>query len=148
MPVTPNAILALDVGDKRVGVAVASLMARLPRPVITLDRDDTLFTAIENIADIEAVGALVVGFPRGMQGQQTKQTEAIMDFTSELRQHFALPIVMQDETLTSKHAEAELQGRGRPYDKAAIDALAATYILDDFLRDHPDLHDPQELEKL
>jgi putative Holliday junction resolvase len=147
MPTTPNTLLALDVGARRVGVAVASLASRLPRPVITLERDDTLFPTLQNLVEVEGVGALVVGFPRGMQGQRTAQTEAIMDFTAELRQHFALPIVMQDESLTSKHAEAELSARGRPYDKGAIDALAATYILEDFLRDHHSLTDPTELEQ-
>ena len=146
MTATPNAILALDVGARRVGVAVASLAARLPRPVITLERDDTFWLALQNIAEVEAVGAIIVGFPRGMQGQHTAQTTAIEDFTAELRQHFALPIIMQDEALTSKHAEEELQARGQPYDKGAIDALAATYILEDFLTEHQQLTNPTELE--
>jgi putative Holliday junction resolvase len=136
MPLTPKSVLSLDVGARRVGVAVATLEARLPRPLITLERDDTLFAALENIAEVEAAIALVVGFPRGMQGQHTKQTAAIEDFAQELREHFALPLHFQDEALTSKHAEAELDGRGRPYDKGDIDALAATYILEDFLREH------------
>ncbi len=143
---TLNAILALDVGARRVGVSVASLEARLARPLITLDRDDTLFTALENIVEVEAVGALVVGFPRGMQGQHTAQTTAIEAFTAELRQHFPLPITMQDEALTSKNAEHELQARGKLYDKGDIDALAATYILEDWLTDHQKLQEFTELE--
>lgn len=136
MPLTPKSVLSLDVGARRVGVAVATLEARLPRPLITLERDDTLFPALENIAEVEGVIALVVGFPRGLQGQHTKQTSAIEDFAQQLREHFALPLHFQDEALTSKHAQAELDGRGRPYDKGEIDSLAATYILEDFLREH------------
>lgn len=135
MPVIHRSILALDVGTKRIGVAVASLEARLPHPLITLDWDDTFFAALENIIEVEGVGALVVGFPRGMQGQHTAQTAAIETFTQQLREHVALPIHMQDESLTSKHAEAELRAKGRPYDRAAVDALAATYILEDFLNE-------------
>ena len=133
MPVIHRSILALDVGAKRIGVAIASMEARLPHPLITLDWDDTFFPALENIIDVEGVGKIVVGFPRGMQGQHTAQTSAIETFVNELRQHVALPIHMQDEALTSKHAETELRAKGRPYDKAAVDALAATYILEDFL---------------
>lgn len=134
-----RSVLALDVGARRVGVAVADLTARLPRPLITLERDDTFFAALESIVEVEAVGALVVGFPRGMQGQHTNQTRAIEDFTVELRTHFPLPLHMQDEALTSKQAETELIARGKPYDRGAIDALAATYILEDFLGEHREL---------
>jgi putative Holliday junction resolvase len=135
MPASPRSVLSLDVGAKRIGVAVASLEARLPRPLITLEHDDTLFPTLENIAEVEGAVALVVGFPRGMQGQHTAQTQAIEDFAQELRRHFALPLHFQDEALTSKHAKAELEARSKPYERGDIDALAATYILEDFLRE-------------
>lgn len=134
MPPTPSTILALDVGAKRVGVAVASLEARLPRPLTTLTRDDSLFPGLKRIAETEHVSQLVVGWPRGLQGQATGQTAAIEAFVTELKQHFKLPIVLQDEALTSTQAEHELDSRGQAYTKADIDALAATYILDDFLK--------------
>jgi putative pre-16S rRNA nuclease len=139
MPTTPKSVLGLDVGARRIGVSVASLAARLPRPLITLEHDDTLFPTLENIVEVEGVTALIVGFPRGMQGQHTAQTQAIEDFATELRRHFALPLHFQDEALTSKHAQAELDARGKPYERGAIDSLAATYILEDFLREHGDL---------
>lgn len=146
MPQPPNSIAALDVGSKRVGVAVTSLVARLPRPLLTLTRDDRLFEALEKIINEEAIGALVVGLPRGMQGQSTAQTATIEAFKAELRRHFSLPIMFQDEALTSNKAEAELEARGRPYAKSDIDALAATYILEDFLTEHADLSNLTELE--
>jgi putative Holliday junction resolvase len=137
MAATPSSILALDVGAKRIGVAVATLVARLPRPLITLRADDPdMFAALQSIAEVEGAVALVIGFPRGLQGQHTAQTTAIEQFVQQLRQHFPLPIHLQDEALTSKHAESELQARGKPYDKGDVDALAATYILDDWLREH------------
>ena len=134
MPITPNSILALDVGAKRVGVAIASLEARLPRPLTTLMRDDSLVSRLKTIIETEHVSRLVVGLPRGLEGQTTEQTGAIEAFVTELKQDFKLPIVMQDEAVTSKLAEAELQTRGKTYQNGDIDALAATYILDDFLK--------------
>lgn len=136
MPQLPKAVLALDVGSKRVGVAIASLPARLPRPLITLQRDDTLFPALQNIAEVEGVVGLVVGYPRGQSGQTTAQTEYVESFTQELKEHFALPVQFQDESLTSRKAEEELEARGQPYAKGDIDALAATYILEDWLNEH------------
>ncbi len=130
----PSSVLALDVGAKRIGVAVASFVARLPHPLITLNAtDENFFAALESIVEVENVTVIVVGFPRGMQGQHTAQTTAIEEFVAELRTHFALPIHFQDEALTSKHARAELEARGKPYDKGDVDALAATYILEDWL---------------
>ena len=139
MAANHKSIVGLDVGAKRIGVAVASLIARLPRPLITLAWDESFFPTLESIVEVEGVQALIVGLPRGLQGQHTAQTAAIENFTQELRQHFAMPIHFQDEALTSKHAEAELKARGRPYDKGDIDALSATYILEDFLAGHKEL---------
>ena len=140
MPPTPNpTVMALDVGAKRVGVAVASRVARLPRPLTTLERDDDFFTTLKQVVATEASELLVVGFPRGLSGQHTGQTTATEAFIKQLRQHITLPIHIQDEALTSKQAETELQARGKPYQRADIDALAATYILEDFLAEHHEL---------
>ena len=132
MPAT-NSILGLDVGGKRVGVAVASLSARLPRPLVTLERNDGFFDGLGDIIKAEGAEALVVGLPRGMEGQHTAQTAEAETFARSLSGHFGLPVHMQDEALTSKHAEAELEARGKPYVRGDIDALAATYILQDWL---------------
>jgi putative Holliday junction resolvase len=155
-----KSVLALDVGAKRIGLALASLEARLPRPLTTLLWDDGndgtgeaakhvgaskqkndsnkegFFAQLAGIIEAEGVGALVVGLPRGLQGQHTAQTGAVERFTETLREHTELPIYLQDEALTSRQAEAELQARGKVYDRGAIDALAATYILEDFLTEH------------
>lgn len=133
MPTVPRSILALDVGDRRVGVAVASLAARLPRPLTTVLRGDDCFDELRNIIRSEEAGEIVVGLPRGLDGQSTGQTEATERFISELRHEVDMPVHVQDEALTSKQAEAELNKRGAGHTKGDIDALAATYILEDFL---------------
>ncbi len=138
MLTTHKSVLGLDVGNKRIGIAVASLAARLPRPLVTLERNDDFFTALQAIIKTEDAGTLVVGLPRNLEGKPTEQTRAIEDFTEELRKHAELPIHMQDEALTSHHAEEELEARGRPYQRGDIDALAATYILQDWLAENPE----------
>lgn len=135
----PTAILALDVGEKRIGVAIASLIARLPRPLATLDNNETFAPALKDIIESEGVGAIVVGFPRGMQGQSTAQTRSIEDFAQQLGREVDLPMRFQDESVTSKRAEEELRSRGGHYERGDIDALAATYILEDFLGDAQNL---------
>lgn len=139
MPVIPKSILALDVGDRRIGLAVATLAARLPRPLTTLIYDDNFFSALTEIIEAENVETIVLGFPRDLNGQQTAQTATTEHFAEALRQHTKLPLHFQDESVTSKQAEAELEMRDKPYQKAEIDALAATYILEDFLAEHQEL---------
>lgn len=136
MAATVSSILALDVGSKRIGLALASTVARLPQPLTTLEVDQTVFEAISKIVKAENVTQLVVGLPRGMAGQTTAQTEAVQNFTKQLQAQIDLPIDYQDEALTSQHAEQELAGRKQPYTKADIDALAASLILQDWLSEH------------
>jgi putative transcription antitermination factor YqgF len=98
-----------------------------------LARDDGFFPALQDIIEAESVATLVVGLPRGLDGQHTGQTRDTEVFKAELSRHCDLPVHMQDEAVTSKRAEAELEARGKPYERGDIDALAAVYILEDFL---------------
>lgn len=128
-----NTIIALDVGDQRIGIARASVRARLPSPLTTLAHDPTIFDTINEVISEEQAVAVVVGLPRGMDGQETDQTKTVRLFSEQLKKHIKIPVYLQDEALTSKKAEQELATRKGQYDKAMIDALAATYILEDYL---------------
>ncbi len=139
MPTTNNSVLALDVGSRRVGVAIGSFAARLPQPLTTLINDENLVSELKRIIDTESVTDLVIGLPRGLQGQDTEQTIEIATFAKQLKQELNLTVHFQDEAVTSKQAESELQARGKTYDKSDIDALAATYILEDWFVGHKDI---------
>lgn len=128
-----GSILALDVGDKRVGIATASRTARLPRPLATLRRDNDFFTELKQLMRSENANQMVIGLPRGLDGQSTGQTKATERFIAELKREIDIPVHLQDEALTSKKAEAELSARTSVRGKPDVDALAATYILEDFL---------------
>lgn len=134
-----NSILALDVGGRRIGVAVANAVARIARPVKALENNGQFVNELQKCIDEYDAAVLVVGLPRGLDGQHTAQTSAVEGFVETLRSHVPLPIHWQDEAVTSKKAEAELNQRGGTYEKGDIDALAATYILEDFLHDHPEV---------
>jgi len=133
-----EAIIALDVGERRIGVAIAGLGSRLARAWGTIERSAESVQKIKELATDEKAKAIVVGLPRGMEGQETAQTAHTRAFANELKP-LGVPIYMQDETLTSKQAEAELMARGVQYNKGDVDALAALYILNDFLEVHPEV---------
>jgi len=136
---TPSTILALDVGDRRIGVARASTLSRLPSVLTTLQRSTDSTADIKQLVSAEGASVIVMGLPRGLNGQHTAQTAAVQAFGRELEQILSVPLKWQDEALTSRKAEAELEARGKPYQKGDIDALSAVYILEDFLRDNPEV---------
>lgn len=131
-------LLAIDVGAKRIGVARALLSVRFATPLTTLENPKTFQQDIADLIDREASGALIIGLPRGMNGQDTEQTRTVRAFGDDLAAQLRIPVYWMDEAATSAKAEQELQTRGRPYRKADVDALAATYILEDFLRENRD----------
>lgn len=135
MPTTPSSILALDVGEQRVGVAYASMAARLASPLTTLPNDASFMPRLQALIAERAVDTVVVGLPRGLEGQSTPQTEQVRAFADNLQKRTQLPVILQDEALTSVKAEQELRGRRRAYTKEDIDSLSATYILEDYLRE-------------
>lgn len=136
MQATPNTILALDVGDRRIGAALANSIARLAQPLTTLEQSEHIMEDLQRLVRQERVDIIVVGLPRGLEGQTTAQTRVVQAFAKQLQSALGLPIVWQDEALTSVQAEAELADRHKAAAKADIDALAATYILEDYLKDH------------
>ncbi len=142
---TPNAnatmgtIVSLDVGERRIGVAIADTEVRLARPLVTLEHTPDIAEKVQTLLAEQHAIALVVGLPRGLDGQHTGQTAYVEAFAKTLQPVVVVPIHWQDEALTSRKAEAELESRGKPYKKGDIDALSATYILEDFLHDNPTL---------
>lgn len=129
-------VLALDVGEQRIGVAEANSIARIAHPLTTLKHTETIVQDIVDLISHHDASKLVVGLPRGMQGQDTQQTQYVRDFVAQLQKMVTIPVFWQDEALTSRKAEEELQARKKPFAKGDIDALAATYILDDFLQNY------------
>lgn len=125
-------LLALDVGEKRIGVAVGDTGVRIAVPFDTIDVDGNELERIARIVIDEKVDAVVVGYPRNQSGEPTAQTAFVEEFASNLVD-IVPKLVFQDESLTSVLAEQRLQSYGKPYTKADIDAQAATLILQDYL---------------
>lgn len=134
-----NSILALDIGGRRIGVARANAVARIASPLTTVENNEAIMETLVTLVQQNDAAALVIGLPRGLEGQHTAQTTTVEAFGDKLKKHLALPIYWQDEAVTSKKAKEELATRGQDYQKGEVDALAATYILEDFLLEHPEV---------
>ncbi|MDR3297809.1 MAG: endolytic transglycosylase MltG [Candidatus Nomurabacteria bacterium] len=134
-------IIALDVGSKRIGVAVADTAVKIAVPHSTVEVDGTEFTQIARIMQVEKSNHLVVGLPRNSEGEESKQSATVRSFVVALQDYFtkrklAKPLVkFQDESLTSVKAEENLalNKRKKQRSKGEVDREAATIILQDFL---------------
>ena len=128
-------IICLDVGEKRIGVAVADSAVRIAVPFDTVDVDGNELASLGQIIIDQDAKVVVVGYPRNQSGEPTAQTRYVEDFAKTL-QDIAPDITFQDESLTSVLAEQRLVSHNRPYTKSDIDAQAAAIILQDYLESH------------
>jgi putative Holliday junction resolvase len=133
MTANKQVLLGLDVGERRIGVALGDTIGRLASPLTTLEVDGTELVTLQRLMLEHDVTGFVVGLPRNMSGEVTQQTDLVKQFVTRRLAGFELPVHFQDESLTSVKAEQELKNRNKPFNKGDIDALAATYILDDYM---------------
>jgi|JI10StandDraft_1071094.scaffolds.fasta_scaffold470835_2 putative Holliday junction resolvase len=126
-------ILGIDYGAKRVGVALAHTIARLPRPLTTIANTAELMGVLETMIADESVGTVVVGVPRAMDGSTTEQSALCEAFAQKLSSRVDVPVFTVDETLSSVEAEDFLGTSQKHFTKAEIDAVAAACILDRFI---------------
>ncbi len=125
-------LVCLDVGEKRIGVAVADTGVRIAIPFDTVLVDGNEIESIARIVVSQNSDTLVIGYPRNQSGETTAQTAFVEEFAAKLTD-IATHIVFQDESLTSVIAEQQLIAHKAPYTKADIDAQAAAIILQDYV---------------
>lgn len=138
-------LIALDVGERRIGVAKADTSVKIAVPVGMIPVDGKEFSAIARLCTIQNIDHVIVGMPRNLQGQLTKQSEYVKSFAESLKiaLETARPngklirVFFQDESLTSVQAKQNLSARNVSRESGDIDAESATLILQDFLENLP-----------
>ena len=128
-------VLALDIGDRRVGVAVSDPSGKLARPVTTVKRTGRDFQVITDLVAEHAVDRVVAGYPSNMDGSVGAQARRVESYVDGLRRHVSVPIELWDERLSSVEAERMMveAGRSASYRRNRIDAVAAAVILQSYL---------------
>lgn len=122
-------LLGIDVGGKRIGLARINTEAAIAEPLPHIEMSPDAFSGIlDHISSQNAIG-VVVGLPRGLDGQETAQTLICRDFARKLADLTDKAVYLIDEAGTTKAAEQ----RQPAYPYASLDSLAATFLLDDFL---------------
>ncbi len=141
-------MLALDVGKKRIGLAVSDELGITAQGIETLERtrirDD--LDKLKEIAARWSVRLLLVGSPLHMSGSESRQNEYTREFAERLKQHLGVPLLFWDERLTSAEAERVLREAGASLEqrKKAVDRMAAVLLLESYLehQQHSDAGEP------
>ena len=135
-------ILAVDLGARRVGLAISDASRTLARPLETItvtseaDAVDRVARRIEQLdSEDDGIAAIVVGMPSSLDGTPTPQTVQVRAFITQLKARTPLPIATEDERLTSREAESRLARREKDWRKrkAHLDAASAAVFLQDYL---------------
>ena len=130
-------IMGLDVGDKRIGIALSDLMGWTAQGLKTLERTNTKddLKELERIANENQVHKIVVGLPKNMNGTLGPQSEKVQKFAAALKNRTNLEMIYWDERLSTVAAERSLIQADvrRKKRKTVIDKVAATYILQNYL---------------
>jgi len=134
-------VLGVDLGRRRIGLAISDCSGTVARPLTTLQVDahdalDRVVAEIDRLAGEEdGLTGIVVGLPKGLDGSAHDQTIAAAAFMRALGARTSIPVTGEDERLTSREAESRLAVRERDWRKRKVrlDAAAATIILQDHL---------------
>ncbi len=129
--------LGLDIGDKRIGVALSDSDGILASPLTIVERSDErqALEAIINIINQHQVKQIVVGLPRSMNGSTGKQAEKVQAFVQRLSSLTEVPIEFRDERLTTVSARRLMQAASTKKTRRKVrdDAIAAALILQGYL---------------
>jgi putative Holliday junction resolvase len=135
-------VVGIDLGERRIGVAVSDPSGTLARPLKTIERGASDAEAVERVQAVilelaaeDEVGSVVVGLPMRLDGSPNRQTQRVGTMVTLLSARLAVPVFTQDERLSSREAEERLSLREKDWRKrkAKLDAAAAAVILQDYL---------------
>jgi putative Holliday junction resolvase len=132
-------ILALDVGEKTIGMAVCDESEAFVFPRETLLRHEGFrrdMNVLRNLVESEEIERIVVGLPIMLDGSHGRQVEKIREFIERLERYVSIPIETHDERFSTFEADQRLEAAGRrPKDrKQVIDSVAAGVILESYLQ--------------
>ena len=130
-------VLALDLGKRRIGLAISDEMGLTAQGLATLERRNkrTDLAALANLIRERGVTEILMGNPLHMSGVAGRQSEWVQEFASALERHTRIPVRLWDERLTTVEASRVLRQSGISIEKraAAVDRLSAVILLQSYL---------------
>lgn len=122
--------IGLDVGERRIGVARVHEIAKIAEPLEHIETsNNNVVDSIKRVIHEFSAEGIVVGLPRGLDGQETAQTKYCREFAEKLNSEISTPVYLVDEAGTSKTADERLVNNS----KISRDSMAAAVLLEDFI---------------
>jgi len=135
-------LLAVDYGEKRIGLALSDPMRIFAKPLKTIPNNslEEIVELLKTVISEKQVGKLIVGIPWSLEGTETAKTAETKEFLAQLSDRLDIPVVGWDERYTTDDANELLKEMGMDWKKArsVIDAMAACLILKRFMERNPD----------
>ena len=135
-------VLAIDLGEKRIGLAISDETRTIAAgyDVITRKSRQEDFERYADIIASQNITLLVMGLPITLSGEEGQRAAWVRDYSAALSKYISIPLEFWDERFSTKQAEASLHARGKRGKKARerVDAVAAAFILQDYLDAHAD----------
>ncbi|MCF7919850.1 MAG: Holliday junction resolvase RuvX [Candidatus Cloacimonetes bacterium] len=128
-------IMAIDYGEKRIGIALSDLLQMIAQPYLVLANNRDIWENLRQLINEQKVGKAVIGLPLNFAGEDTIKTGEIRQFAAEFTQQLSLPWEFFDESFTSEDANAALEQMGYSIrdSRKVIDKVAAALILQNYL---------------
>ncbi len=132
-------VMAIDYGEKRIGIALTDPLKIISKPFCVLENKGKkqFIEDLEDLIKKQNVGDIVLGYPLGHDGQQTKKTLEVLKIHEYLNKHLDQEVKLQDERFTTVEANEELKKMGYNYMEAkkVIDMVAAYMILKSYVQE-------------
>ena len=130
-------LLAIDYGEKRLGLAISDPNQIISKPLKTIILSDSqyIYNELEKIISDYEIQKLIIGLPLCMDGKKTQQTSKVEAFKEDLQNKISIPVILFDERLSSVSAKKSLisQGIKTGHNKSKIDQTAAAIFLQHYL---------------
>lgn len=132
-------VLGLDVGQKKIGVAIGDVETKLafPRPALLLTDYRQAWPALRDLVASEHISTIIIGLPLDTNGGQSAQASWVQQFADELKQHVSVPVVLHDERYSTQAVQREQQSAGRKLSRGQEDSLAAQLLVESYLQSRP-----------
>ncbi len=129
--------LGIDLGEKRIGLAVSDPTLTIAQPLKTLEFKNIpkLARDLQEVIDTLGISKIIVGLPITLKGTYSQKTHQIVEMAEKLKETLGLPVELYDERLTTVQAQKTMQflGKKPSREKGQVDQLAAMYLLQNYL---------------
>jgi len=128
-------LMGIDFGEVRIGIALSDPLQIISQPYRVIPNNDNTISEIKDIIKSEEVRKIILGLPLNLDGEDTKKTLEVREFSEVLKNNVDIPVIFWDERYTTVEANEQLKymGYGIAESRKVIDKVAASIILKNYM---------------